>query len=137
MGHIKVDVNYDVEVVKVLGYGMIVRMPDNSTELIHISNMSDKFVANVSDYAKVGDKFNALAVPGKQREVELSLKHLNIQPIYHAENVQRAQDMSFEQMIEESLNSKEARDKCRYDGKGWDRHPGARSKKNPQKKKRR
>lgn len=68
---------YEVEVVKVLSYGAIVKMSDNSTQLLHISNISDKFVRDVNDFVKVGEKIKVDCIQGKVKPEELSLKQYN------------------------------------------------------------
>ena len=65
---------YDVEVVKVLSYGAIVKLEDGSTQLLHISNISDKFVRDVNDFVKVGEKIKVDCIQGKVKPEELSTK---------------------------------------------------------------
>lgn len=65
---------YEVEVVKVLSYGAIVKMSDNSTQLLHISNISEKFVRDVNDFVKVGEKIKVDCIEGKVKPEELSIK---------------------------------------------------------------
>lgn len=65
---------YDVTVVKVLPYGAIVKMPDKSTQILHISNISDNFVKDVHDYVNVGDKIKVDCIAGKVKPEELSIK---------------------------------------------------------------
>ena len=65
---------YEVEVVKILTYGAIVKMEDNSTQLLHISNISEKFVRDVNDFLKVGDKIKVDCIEGKVKPEEISIK---------------------------------------------------------------
>jgi len=66
---------YEVEVVKVLKYGAIVKMSDGSTQLLHISNISEKFVRDVNDFVKEGDKIKVDCIQGKVKPEELSIKN--------------------------------------------------------------
>lgn len=65
---------YDVEVVKILPFGAVVKMSDNSTELVHISNISDKFVKDINDYLELGKIYKVDCVSGSVKEKELSMK---------------------------------------------------------------
>lgn len=65
---------YEVTVEKILPYGAIVRMSDNKTQLIHISNISEKFVKDVNDYLHVGDVIKADCIRGNVKPEELSIK---------------------------------------------------------------
>lgn len=65
---------YDAEVIKILTYGAIVKMSDDSTQLLHISNISDKFVRDVNDFLKVGDKIKVDCIEGKVKSEEISIK---------------------------------------------------------------
>lgn len=77
---------YNVQVVKLLDFGIVVKMLDaheHCTELIHVSQISDKFVKHIESFVSVGDEYEAEAVSGngKGKDVQLSLKHLHIEPI--------------------------------------------------------
>lgn len=65
---------YNVKIEKILSYGAIVKMEDDSTQLIHISNISDKFVKDVGDYVTVGDTIKADCIKGNVKPEELSIK---------------------------------------------------------------
>lgn len=65
---------YDVEVVKILPFGAVVKMSDNSTELVHISNISDKFVKDINGYLEIGKMYKVDCVSGSVKEKELSMK---------------------------------------------------------------
>ncbi len=69
----------DVVKGKVTGiesYGIFLLLDDNTTGLIHISEISDSFVRNVSDYVEVGEVVQAkvLEVDEEENKVRLSLK---------------------------------------------------------------
>lgn len=64
---------YQVHTIKLLNYGVIVKLSDNSTELIHISKLSDKFIRSVEEAVSVDKTYNAIGVKGTKKPVELSL----------------------------------------------------------------
>lgn len=66
--------DYKVVVTKIIQSGIIVELEDKSTQLIHISNLSDKFVSDINLMFAVGDVANATAIAGKVKPVELSIK---------------------------------------------------------------
>lgn len=77
---------YKVKVIKLLDFGIVVKMldePEYCTELIHVSQISDRFVKNIESFVSVGNEYEAEAVSGngKGKDVQLSLKHLHIEPI--------------------------------------------------------
>ena len=58
---------YPVEVIHTTAKGLICKLDneDAQTEIttfIHISKVANAFVSDISEYAQVGDKFNALGV---------------------------------------------------------------------------
>lgn len=65
---------YECEVAQVLSFGIVMKMEDGSTELVHISNISDKFVKDINDYVSVGDKCKVDCIAGNVKEKELSMK---------------------------------------------------------------
>ena len=75
---LKLGQTYKVKVIKLIQYGCIVKLEDNSTELIHLSQISNQFVNNVEEFVNVGDMFDAKGVSGTKNPVQLSLKHLNL-----------------------------------------------------------
>lgn len=79
---------YKVEVIKIIDYGCVVRLEDRSTELIHLSQISPKFVKHVEEFVSIGDVFEAQGVPGLKNPVQLSLKHLNLVSPYANANKQ-------------------------------------------------
>jgi S1 RNA binding domain protein len=65
----------DGTVVKLLKYGVIVSLPENHSGLIHISEIADEYVHQVSDYFREGDAVK-VKVLGQREEgrYELSAK---------------------------------------------------------------
>lgn len=71
-------------IVKVLvsgitDYGIFVKLDDKYNGLIHISEISQKYVKNPNDYAKVNDIINAeiLSIDNNECQVKLSIKNIN------------------------------------------------------------
>lgn len=65
---------YEAEVIKILSYGAIVKMKDDTTQLLHISNISDIFVRNVGDFVHVGDTIKVDCIQGTVLPEEISIK---------------------------------------------------------------
>ena len=65
----------DGTVVKLLKYGVIISLPDNQSGLIHISEIADEYVHDVSDYFREADAVK-VKVLGRRDEgrYELSAK---------------------------------------------------------------
>lgn len=69
---------YPVRIFKIIKAGALVKIEGSEdTELIHLSNISDKYVEKVEDFVKVGDLYEAVAIKGKAHPIELSLRHVN------------------------------------------------------------
>lgn len=75
---IKLGEEYEVTVERIIKCGCVVRMKDNSTQLIHISQISDKFVKDINDFVHIGDKYVATAVQPTGLPLQLSIKHHTI-----------------------------------------------------------
>lgn len=69
---------YLVIVSHIVNAGVVVKLSDNSTQLIHLSNISDQFVRSPADYVRPGDKYEAECICGFNGKVQLSLKHLKL-----------------------------------------------------------
>lgn len=76
----------DVEVIRIIDKGAVVRLEDGHTELIHLSKISNKFVRDVNDYLSVGDRLKAEVVKGTYKESEMSIKYLDLSPKKKEEN---------------------------------------------------
>ena len=69
---------YKCEVVEIRQYGAIVKMEDGTRQLLHISNISDQFVKDVADFVSIGETYEVTAIPGKSRDVEITLRESRI-----------------------------------------------------------
>lgn len=60
-------------------YGIFVTLDDYYSGLIHISEISDGYVKNVGDYAKIGDIITAkiIEVDHKSSHIKLSIKNID------------------------------------------------------------
>lgn len=62
-------------VVRLLPYGAMVRIEDGTTGLVHISEIDEKFVANVADYLAIGTQVVVKVIAVKEDgKVEFSIK---------------------------------------------------------------
>lgn len=58
-------------------YGIFLKIDDNNTGLIHISEISSKFVKDPSDFANVGDEMTVEVLENENGHMKLSIKNLN------------------------------------------------------------
>lgn len=72
------DKYYDVIAIRYTKCGVIVELPDHSTQLIHVANISNQFVKDPSDFVIIGNSYQAIGVIGVNSCPQLSLKHLNL-----------------------------------------------------------
>lgn len=75
---LEVGKKYHVIVINIVKSGAVVELDDKTTALIHISRISDNFVADIRDFVEVRGEYEAIGVEGFAHPVELSLKHLNL-----------------------------------------------------------
>ena len=68
-----------VTVTGIADYGIFVCTEEHYTGLIHISEISDSFVRNISDYAEVGEviRVRVLDFDEDSRRLKLSIKNLD------------------------------------------------------------
>lgn len=66
----------DVKITGIQPYGAFASLPDNSTGLIHISEISDKFVKSIDSFVKVGESIKVKVIDFDQEtnHAKLSLK---------------------------------------------------------------
>ena len=60
-------------------YGIFLLLDDKTVGLIHISEISDYFVKNIEDYAKIDDTIEAeiIEIDEDKNQLKLSLKRMN------------------------------------------------------------
>lgn len=74
---------YIITPIRFETFGAIVELQDGSTSLLHVSQISDKYVKDPSEYLSIGHEYAAKAVPGVgDRPVQLSVKHLGLQSCF-------------------------------------------------------
>lgn len=75
----KVGDKVSANVTGIENYGVFVELEDGYTGLIHISEVSDKFVSNLKDYVEIGEKINVLVieVDDENKKLKLSIKNIN------------------------------------------------------------
>ena len=79
MENVKVNNIVEGQVTGVTKYGIFVSLCDNYTGMIHISEVSNKFVSNLEKKFKVGDviKVKILSINEDKLQVRLSLKRIS------------------------------------------------------------
>lgn len=81
---------YQVTVESIIPIGAVVRMPNGSTELIHISQIAQCFVDNVENFVEVGQTLEAEVVENQgKKPIQLSLKHLGLTNSHKHPKVER------------------------------------------------
>lgn len=65
---------YEGVAEQILPFGVVMKFEDNSTHLVHISNIADKYIKNIEDEVKIGMAYDMIAIVGKTKPVELSMK---------------------------------------------------------------
>lgn len=76
---VKVGDIIDVTITGIQPYGAFASLPDHSSGLIHISEISDKFVRSVENFVRVGDviRVKVIDIDEKTHQAKLSLKALH------------------------------------------------------------
>lgn len=70
---------YVVTPIRFETYGAIVELEDGSTSLVHVSQISDSYVKDPSDYMSIGQQYVAKGIKGiGHKPVQLSVKHLGL-----------------------------------------------------------
>lgn len=104
---------YTGQVTSILPYGAVLQFEDGSTQLLHISNMSDGFVSNIEDFVMLGQPCEVTAVPGSVKDIEITLRD----PSNYEGNVkkQEEEEEDFATMVERYLPKEgEYRPRNRY-----------------------
>jgi len=77
---IKVGDIIDVTITGIQPYGAFASLPNHTSGLIHISEISDKFVRSVENFVHVGDtiQVKVIDIDEKTKQAKLSLKAVKI-----------------------------------------------------------
>lgn len=83
MGNIKTpEVNSIIEgkVSGITKFGAFIELPDGQTGLVHISEVSQSFVSDISDVLKVGDVVQVKVISVEKGKIALSIKQTQKKP---------------------------------------------------------
>lgn len=69
----------DVTITGIQPYGAFALLPDHTSGLIHISEISDRFVRSVGNYVSIGEKIKVkvIDIDPRTHQAKLSLKAVN------------------------------------------------------------
>lgn len=65
-------------IIEIKPFGAVIQFKDESTQMLHISHISDQFVQNINDFMEVGEQIEVYAIPGKVKSVELTIRQSEI-----------------------------------------------------------
>ena len=90
--------NYEVgsivkgEVTGIESYGIFVKIDDDTNGLIHISEIANKYISNITKYVNVGEKIYAKVIDydSDNNRLKLSIKGLNYKEVYLNRKVQES-----------------------------------------------
>ena len=79
MGSFKVGDIIEVQVTGIEQYGIFVKVNDEYTGLIHISEIDNSFIKDISDYAYIGETIyaNIIGINEDDKHLNLSIKNMN------------------------------------------------------------
>lgn len=96
-------------VVRLMNYGVLVRIEDGSTGLVHISEIDNNFVRDVADYFQVNDPVIVKVLAfGERGKIELSVKQAVGQAPITIEGVSDADDAGTSSEERAALSPSEA-----------------------------
>ena len=64
-------------VTGIVDYGIFVKLEDNNCGLIHISQIDDKFISNINDYAELNEEIFCEVISQTQNHINLSVKDID------------------------------------------------------------
>lgn len=75
---IKIGEIVEAEVTRITDFGAFVKINGRDTGLIHISQISHKYVKDINEHLKIGDKLKARVIKvGPGNKIDLGLKNLD------------------------------------------------------------
>lgn len=81
MSNIKIGKIVEGQITGVTKYGVFVSLEDNYTGMIHISEVSNKYIEDLNDIFKIGDliRVKVLSIDEDKLQVKLSIKKIGKQ----------------------------------------------------------
>lgn len=81
MSNIKIGKVVEGQITGVTKYGVFVSLEDNYTGMIHISEVSNKYIENLNEIFKIGEliKVKVLSIDEDKLQVKLSIKKIGKQ----------------------------------------------------------
>ena len=80
------------EVTGIEPYGIFVKINDDVNGLIHISEIANRYISNITKYVNVGEKIYAKVIDfdSINNRLKLSIKGLNYKEFYHNRKIQES-----------------------------------------------
>ncbi|MDO5754621.1 MAG: S1 RNA-binding domain-containing protein [Tissierellia bacterium] len=98
------------EVNGVTNFGAFVTLPDDSSGLVHISEISNDYVENINDVIKKGDKVKVKVLSLEKDKIALSMKQANkIKKENYTPKKKTKRKMSFEDQLENFFKESQER----------------------------
>lgn len=111
-------------VIELKPYGAVLKFPDESTQLLHISHVSDEFIHDLSEFVNVGESVEVYAIPGKTKPIEITIRQSEIDK-YEKDQ----ENKSFEELLNDyPPNERDIRYKDRYSTHKNNKHRGSKNK---------
>jgi len=66
----------EAEIFRITSFGAFARLKDGRKAFLHISQIADGFVKNISDHLRLGDKIKARVLKVEDGKIDLTLKPL-------------------------------------------------------------
>lgn len=90
-------------VTAIKNFGAFIELPDGSTGLVHISEVSDDYVKNISHYISIGQKVKVMIIGFKDSKISLSIRRAN--PENKLKNISGGTNQNFERMMKNYLRN--------------------------------
>ena len=94
------------EVFRISNFGAFVRLPNRQKGLIHISQIAEKYVTDITEHIKLGDKVEARVISVNNGKIDLTLKEGKRQPANSFPQGKRFKTSSLEEKLDRFLGRK-------------------------------
>ncbi|MFA5879045.1 MAG: S1 RNA-binding domain-containing protein [Candidatus Margulisiibacteriota bacterium] len=97
----------DGVVTNITNFGLFVKFENGQEGLVHISEIANEYVTDISKYAKIGDVVKVKVVTLKGNKIELSIKKLQEKQVENPFLNQTTKNDGFESLIHSFLKKSE------------------------------